>query len=119
MTSDRICTNSMRSRGTAASTLPRISSMTSNDVRVAVALRLSAERRYRRVFCSVANRPSSAPVRRDVPVISGVEARMFSRMCSWRSVSARAVPPGAPVVEHERALVDLREEARSARSAER
>ncbi len=32
-------------------------------------------------------------------------------MCSCRSVSASAVPPGAEVVEDERALVDLRQES--------
>ena len=64
------------------------------------------------VFCSVAKSPSSAPVRRDVPVISGVDARIFSTMCSCRSVSASAVPPGRRVVEDERAFVHLREESR-------
>ena len=45
-------------------------------------------------FCAVANIPSSAPVRRDVPVISGVAASTPSATPTWRFVSASAVPPG-------------------------
>ena len=61
-------------------------------------------------FCSVAKSPSSAPVRRDVPATSGVGARIRSTMCTCRSVSASAVPPGVEVVEDERPLVHLRQE---------
>ena len=68
--------------------------MTSNDRAIALALGLEAHDDVAAYSARVANSPSSAPVRRDVPVISGVAARIFSTMCSWRSVSASAVPPG-------------------------
>ncbi len=83
----------MRSRGTAAAIRSRTSSITA---------KMSRERWLRGVnratmspvFCAVAKNPSSAPVRRDVPVISGVAARIRSAMPTWRFVSFRAVPPG-------------------------
>ena len=80
-------------RGAAAETLVRTSSITS---------KMSRERRLRGasratmspLFCVVANSPSSAPVRRDVPSISGVAASTPSAMPTWRFVSASAVLPG-------------------------
>ena len=111
MTSERICTNSMRSRGTAASIFARTSSMTSAVER---SRWLSGLRRTTMSprFCSVANRPSSAPVRRDVPVISGVwrEDLLDDVQLPIRLGERRAA--GAEVVEHERAFVDLGQESR-------
>ena len=85
--------NSMCRRGTAVPISSRTWSMTAKT---------SRERRLRGVsrttmspeFCAVAKNPSSAPVRRAVPVTSGVAARMLSAMPTSRLVSARAVPPG-------------------------
>ena len=45
-------------------------------------------------FCSVAKRPSSAPVRRAKPATSGVAATTSSTRCTMRSVSASDVPSG-------------------------
>ncbi len=45
-------------------------------------------------FCSVAKQAQLEPVRREVPVISGIPAMIFSTTRSSRSVSASAVPPG-------------------------
>ncbi len=71
-------------------------------------------------FCSVANRPSSAPVRRDVPVDLRGRREDLLRRCAPRGrVSASDVPPGAPVVEHERPLVHLRQERRCPRTGRR
>ena len=77
MTSDRICTNSMRMPRHRRSTLH--AHVVDHLEDRAVALRSRGLRRATMspVFCSVANRPSSAPVRRDVPAISGVAARML------------------------------------------
>ena len=62
-------------------------------------------------FCSVANSPSSAPVRRDVPVISGVLMRIRSIDVHLTIGLGERGAARTPVVEHERAFVDLGEEA--------
>ena len=46
------------------------------------------------VFCAVANRPSSDPVRREYDATSGVSEMTFSIARTWRSVSASALPAG-------------------------
>ena len=85
--------NSMWRRGTLGSIRPRTSSMTSNTSRERRA-RGASRTMMSPLFWAVANMPSSAPVRRAVPVISGVVARMLSATPTWRFVSSSAVPPG-------------------------
>ena len=46
------------------------------------------------VFCAVANRPSSDPVRREYDATSGVAASTFSIARTCRSVSSSAEPAG-------------------------
>ena len=62
------------------------------------------------VFCSVAKRPSSAPVRRDVPEISGVAAQDPLGDVHLPIGLRQRGAPGSEVVEHERALVHFRKE---------
>ena len=83
----------MRSRGAADSIFVRTSSITSwlERLRSFCGVRRAT---MSPVFCSVANSPSSAPVRREIPATSGVASRMRSAMCTCRSVSTSAVPPG-------------------------
>ena len=79
--------------GSSSSKAPRSSSMTSSE------LRARWDRGFSRttmspVFCAVANRPSSAPVRRAKPATSGVALRTFSMRPTIRSVSGSDVPAG-------------------------
>jgi hypothetical protein len=87
------CMNSIVMPGISAANVARCSSMISS------ALRLRAEAGFSFTtmsprFCSVAKRPSSAPVRRANPATSGVAATTASIRCTIRSVSGSDVPSG-------------------------
>ena len=57
------------------------------------------------LFCGVANRPSSDPVRREYAATSGVSGRIFSIARTWRSVSSSARAGRRQVVDDEPAFV--------------
>ncbi len=63
------------------------------------------------VFCCVANRPSSEPVRREKVAISGVSADDRLHLAQPRSVSSSALPGGRQVVDDEAAFVRCGQEA--------
>ena len=89
----RSWTNSIVMPGISFSKTPRCSSITSSAVRVLSPRGLSFTTMSPR-FCSVAKRPSSAPVRRAKPATSGVPAITVSTRFTIRSVSASDVPSG-------------------------
>ena len=87
------CTNSIVIPGICAAKVARCSSITSSARRLRAPGGLSFTTMSPR-FCSVAKRPSSAPVRRAKPATSGVAATTSSIRWTMRSVSASEVPSG-------------------------
>jgi hypothetical protein len=89
----RSWTNSTSSPGTSSAIFARICSM------IASAERCRCDRGLRRtstspLLGSVANRPSSEPVRRENEATSGVAATIASTLRMSRSVSSSALPGG-------------------------
>jgi len=83
--------DSMRMRGGPSETLP-VLRRSREDVAGALAAWYETRHDVSAVL-AVANSPSSAPVRRDVPAISGVAATRAGD-ADHRFVSSNAVPPG-------------------------
>ena len=87
------CTNSMVMPGICAAKVARCSSMIASALRLRADCGLSFTTMSPR-FCSVAKRPSSAPVRLANPATSGVALTTSSMRWTIRSVSASDVPSG-------------------------